>query len=420
MPQSIKAQRALKDALKALATIEGAGYEARLAGGCVRDRLLGILPKDYDIAATSRPDETCAIFEQKGYKVVPTGVEHGTVTVVTPTGPIEVTTLREDVATHGRHATVVFGHDFQKDAARRDFTINAMFEDRHGKIYDYFLGKKDLQEGVLRFVGKSEERIQEDYLRIMRFFRFWARYDLKPDQKAIEAFAILSDGLASISQERKISELIGLLETDHPDDAVKVMWETGVLGHAVYEYGVKPPPLIAIKLTAEKLALTRLAQILNLEKVVAEMSQVKTKLKLAVNQLKFIRSLHLTDHDVAQLLTKKTTADILEFIDARESGLSKGVFLEAILPIWQTLRPRDSELWLEMEKTEKSFGYRRHTSLPLSGNEVARHLGLQPGPQIGQVLEKIRRAFWQGEVGSKKEAEAFLETIEKKDPSDRT
>ena len=415
MPQSIKAQRAFKDALKALATIEEAGYEARLAGGCVRDRLLGILPKDYDIATTSKPNETCAIFEQKGYKVVPTGVDHGTITVVTPTGPIEVTTLREDVATHGRHATVSFGHDFQKDAARRDFTINAMFEDRHGTIFDYFLGKKDLQEGKLRFVGNPVARIQEDYLRIMRFFRFWARYDLKPDKKAIEAFAILSDGLASISQERKISELMGLLETKHPDNAIKVMWETGVLGHAVYEYGIEPQPLIDIKLSTENLALARLAQILDMEKVEGEVSQVKTKLKLAVNQLKFVRSLHLTDHDVAQLLHKKTTADVLEFIGARESGLSKGIFLEAILPIWQTLRPRDSVLWLEMEKTEKSFGYRRHTKLPLSGNDVARHLGLQQGPEIGKVLEKIRRAFWQGDIANKEEAQTLLEAIAKEE-----
>ena len=164
--------RAYKDALKVLRSLEAAGYAARLAGGCVRDRLLGITPADYDIATGAEPGVVLQHFRTEGRTTVPTGIDHGTITVVMPSGPIEVTTLRKDVATDGRHAQVAFGKSFSDDAQRRDFTINAMFEDADGRIYDEAGGQADLQAKVLRFVGEASIRIREDYLRILRLFRF--------------------------------------------------------------------------------------------------------------------------------------------------------------------------------------------------------------------------------------------------------
>ena len=163
-------------ACDAIALLEQAGGEARLAGGCVRDRLRGVTPKDYDIATTTLPHETARIFRAAGFKTVPTGIKHGTITLLSPAGGIEITTLRSDIETDGRHVTkIAFSKNFADDAARRDFTVNAMFEDRHGKIYDFFQGRADLEAKRLVFVGEAEQRIREDYLRVMRLFRFQAQ-----------------------------------------------------------------------------------------------------------------------------------------------------------------------------------------------------------------------------------------------------
>ncbi|RYZ53607.1 MAG: CCA tRNA nucleotidyltransferase, partial [Proteobacteria bacterium] len=199
-------------AQKVMTILEDAGQEARMAGGCVRDRLLKTKPKDYDIATVAVPDLICSIFEQKGIKTVPTGIDHGTITVVMGGQGIEVTSLRLDVATDGRRAVVSFGNSFEADSLRRDFTINALYEDRSGKVYDYHDGIKDLQAKVLRFVGEPRTRIKEDYLRILRLFRFWSRLGFEPQAEALPVIAEEARGLEQISQERKTSELLMILE----------------------------------------------------------------------------------------------------------------------------------------------------------------------------------------------------------------
>src|SRR5690606_9700328 len=139
--------RQFEAAKKILVTLEQAGFAARFAGGCVRDRILGIYPKDYDVATDALPEQNIELFADHGYKVVPTGIEHGTVTVVTRDGPVEITTLRRDVATDGRHAEVEYcGKSFEEDALRRDFTMNAMYEDLRGQIYDFHDGRKHIQQ----------------------------------------------------------------------------------------------------------------------------------------------------------------------------------------------------------------------------------------------------------------------------------
>lgn len=221
-------ERIFQDAKKLIEDLESSGFQARLAGGCVRDRLMGLEPKDYDIATNALPEEICTIFKQKGYRVVPTGLEHGTITVVTKASSYEITTLRLDVDTDGRHATVQFGCSFQDDAARRDFTINALTEDKSGKVYDYFGGIEDLKEGRLRFVGNPTQRIKEDYLRSLRFFRFWARFNFTPDEESLEAIRNLKEGLTRVSQERITSETLLLLEAKEPALALREIAESKI------------------------------------------------------------------------------------------------------------------------------------------------------------------------------------------------
>src|SRR6202023_1856119 len=171
-----------------LALLDRDGEEARVVGGAVRNTLLGVPVGDIDIATTATPDEVIRRVEAAGLKAVPTGIEHGTVTVVAAGRPFEVTTLREDVETFGRRAKVAFGRDWRRDAERRDFTINALSASRDGVIYDYVGGLADIAARRVRFIGDAASRISEDYLRILRFFRFHAQYGKgAPDPEGVAA-----------------------------------------------------------------------------------------------------------------------------------------------------------------------------------------------------------------------------------------
>jgi poly(A) polymerase len=177
--------------------------EARIVGGAVRDHLLDVAVSDVDFATPLDPQTVMRRLRDAGIKSVPTGIAHGTVTAVIGSRGFEITTLRRDLETDGRHAVVAFTDDWQQDAARRDFTINAMSMTQDGAVFDYFGGRADLQAGVVRFVGEAERRIREDYLRILRFFRFFARYaKAGPDREAIAAIAKLRDGVSQLSAER--------------------------------------------------------------------------------------------------------------------------------------------------------------------------------------------------------------------------
>ncbi len=203
---------------------------ARLVGGCVRDWLAGQSVSDIDLATPDPPDQVAQALARAGLRAIPTGMAHGTVTALAGGGSFEITTLRRDVATDGRHAVVAFTDDWLEDAARRDFTINAMSMDRAGKVFDYFGGQADLAAGVVRFVGDAASRITEDYLRILRYFRFFARYNpAAPDADAVTAIAAHAEGLARLSVERVWSELKRILQAQAPDCALALMAELGVL-----------------------------------------------------------------------------------------------------------------------------------------------------------------------------------------------
>lgn len=190
------------------------GEEGRRAGGCVRDYLMGLEPKDIDIATTARPERVIEIFEAAGMKVYPTGLQHGTVTVSYKGVPYEITTLRTDVKTDGRHAEVQFINDWALDAQRRDFTINALYIDEFYKVHDYVDGWDDIKNPRrvnLRFVGVAEDRIKEDYLRILRYFRFAARFKAAMSDTELDAIRKNAEGLRQISKERIWSEIEKIL-----------------------------------------------------------------------------------------------------------------------------------------------------------------------------------------------------------------
>jgi poly(A) polymerase len=238
-PPRFLADPALRAVLEALP-------EARVVGGAVRDALLGKEVADVDLATPRPPEEVTAALQAAGLKAVPTGIDHGTVTAVSGHRGFEVTTLRRDVATDGRHAEVAFTDDWQADAARRDFTINAMSMTRGGDVFDYFSGIDDLRAGRVRFVGRAAKRIAEDYLRVLRFFRFWARYGRgAPDAEAVAAIAAAVPGLARLSAERVWMELKRILAAPDPRGAVALMDRLGVLA-AVLPEGAAPARLAAL------------------------------------------------------------------------------------------------------------------------------------------------------------------------------
>jgi len=188
----------------------------RFVGGAVRNTLLGIPFDDVDFATSYRPQEITAFFNAKGCKVIPTGIEHGTVTVLCDGASYEITTLRRDVETDGRHAVIAYTPVWQEDALRRDFTMNALYVDHLGTVHDDVGGQADIAQGLIRFIGDPSQRIQEDYLRILRFFRFWALYGWHADPASFQACCQLKDHLSQLSSERITKEVLKMLSAQRP------------------------------------------------------------------------------------------------------------------------------------------------------------------------------------------------------------
>nr|WP_253949058.1 CCA tRNA nucleotidyltransferase [Mangrovicoccus sp. HB161399] len=240
-----------------MAALGRAGHRAWFVGGCVRNALLKQPGSDIDIATTARPEQTVAAAEAAGLRPVPTGAEHGTITVVAGGEGYEVTTLRRDVETDGRRAVVSFSHRIEEDAARRDFTMNALYAEADGSVVDPLGGLPDLRAGRVRFIGSAEQRIREDYLRILRFFRFTAWYGSDgPDPDGLAACAALAEGLERIAAERKGQEMKKLLAAPDPAPVMATMAQSGVLPHVLpgavaaalaplvhHEHGLAPDPI---------------------------------------------------------------------------------------------------------------------------------------------------------------------------------
>ena len=226
----------IKRLLKALDAKHG---HARFVGGAIRDFLLDEHPDDLDLATDHLPDEVIRRLEEAGIKAIPTGIEHGTITAIASGTMVEVTSLRADVSTDGRRATVVFTDDWSQDAGRRDFTINALYADPFtGKLFDYFDGLEDLKSRTVRFIGEPFQRIAEDHLRILRYFRFHARYGHgDPDRHALDACTERANDLMALSRERIADELLKLLALPDPTPTVRLMTDRGIFRPIIPEIG---------------------------------------------------------------------------------------------------------------------------------------------------------------------------------------
>lgn len=272
------------------AVIAALNGQVRLVGGVVRDTLAGVATKDIDLATPLAPEAVMAALKAAGLKAVPTGLAHGTVTAVAEGRPFEITTLRRDVATDGRHAEVAFTDDWREDAARRDFTINALYADPvTGEVFDYFGGLADLEAGIVRFIGAPLQRIAEDHLRILRFFRFHARFGSGgPDAASLSACQTRANDLMALSRERIAMELLALLALPNPAPTLALMIESGIFVPVLPEIADAAPVTHLVTREAEAGivpdALRRLFALIAPDPVLAE--DIANRLKLSNAQRK--------------------------------------------------------------------------------------------------------------------------------------
>lgn len=344
--------------------------EARMVGGAVRDMLAGREVADVDFAVPLSPQDVMARAKAAGLKFIPTGLAHGTVTILAAQRGFEVTSLRKDIETDGRHAQVAFTDDWQEDAARRDFTMNAMFCSKNGHIYDYFGGRADLSSGIVRFVGNARQRIIEDYLRILRFFRFFARYGQGiADADALAAIAAERQGLPMLSAERIWSELKKIMQAPAPLPAVCQMHQTGVLN--IVLPGAIPD---------------RLAELL------ARGAPVDPLLRItALTNEDLAKRLRLSGTE-ADTIEKWRTAFTLKPEDD-EAQLRRALARtkREILVGQSWLYGSDDEAWADLRTRLAALS---QPVFPLQGRDLLA-LGIQPGAQMGKSLAAVEAWWWE-------------------------
>ncbi len=399
------------------AALEGGGYAARAVGGIVRNTLLGLPATDIDIATDAPPAETMRLAEAAGLKTIPTGIGHGTVTVIAHGTPIEVTTLRLDIATDGRRADVAFTNDWVADASRRDFTINALYCDRKGALFDPLGGLADLSPMKVRFIGDAAQRIGEDYLRILRFFRFTAIYspDGALDPPGLAASTALCANLRQISGERIQSELFKLLAAPHAVRVAQALIACGVFDALFAPEGTSEPGPAAER-GADGAALAKLAaleQCLGLPAdAVLRLAAIAAVDERAVKRLD--RRLKLAARDRNRLLALAQTARplLLEMKELPAKALAyrigPGLYKDAILLAWS----RSSRDANDADSTELATLCDRWSApvFPLSGADAIA-LGLKPGPEVGVLLGRVE-ADWIAD-GFKQSRDALIERLQR-------
>ena len=379
------------------------GFQCRAAGGWVRDQLLNKVSSDIDLAVDASPIEIQKVAAKYRWKSVPTGIEHGTMTVVFGGRHFEVTSLRQDVATDGRHAVVSFGKSFKADAERRDFTVNALYCDLNGHFYDYVGGLKDLASNMLRFVGEPERRIKEDYLRGLRFFRFIAQHEFKPDQASLAAIAAHIGGFPNLSRERITQEIKKLLTARRPDQALALMRQSGLWSIVMLTQepkgGLPALNLAEHSSTSPAFWLARLAFLLHLSRIekigakfIADWRLAKKEGELLGYFFNFLRR-PPTAPDVAlvELATMEALWNNGKDLENEVLALCK----------WNREMPQ-MEDWLQR------YGSRRHLSMPVDGHWLQENLSVPPGPLLKTLLTVLKYSYLKGEWSRVDEAMAIL------------
>lgn len=350
--------------------------QSLLVGGCVRNAVINGVATDIDVATKLTPEVVIEVLGQENIKTVPTGIEHGTITAVIDGQPFEITTLRTDVATDGRHAEVVFTDDWLEDVKRRDFTMNALLADLEGNVYDLTgQGVNDLSAGCVRFVGHPSERIAEDYLRILRFFRFFARYGAgEPDSEALKACKAAADNIKTLSRERITQEFFKILEADKSPSVLKTMFEHDVLN--IFD-GYKQDDLTKLILLQEKHNVS---------------NAVSRFLVLNGSKARFHEDYFRLSHAQKNFLIKLEMAVGSDFYK-NEKELKKAIYYhgnELLLQGYLLAVAKD-----EAEENAEMISLLNDweaPKFPVTGEDLIKE-GYQTGPELGQELER-RREEW--------------------------
>jgi poly(A) polymerase len=393
-----------------VAALTADGAEVRFVGGCVRDAVLKRPIKDIDIATHDPPQRVLALLDDAGIHAIPTGLAHGTVTAVIGREHFEITTLREDIETYGRHARVAFTDDWTADAARRDFTMNTLFADPSGAIYDPFDGLRDLGAGRVRFVGDPIKRIGEDVLRLLRYFRFQANYGRPPmDRVAVAACRKMAPRLESLSGERISGEIIRLLQAPDPTSVLLVMHGEHVLDHVLPEaraFGrlrvlawlesrafvrasVRPDPIrrLGAVLVTDAAGASRMAERLKLSSAqtgrIVAIAEPRAALAFDMDQRALRRALHHLGADTVRDLILVAWAD-------RRSAADRPDHLE-------------SEAWLRLIDATDAW---RAIELPVKGRDLMA-MGVPHGRRIGELLAELEH--WWEEADYQPERDEVLE-----------
>jgi len=362
------------------------GFEVRIAGGAIRNALLGQPVFEVDFATTATPLDTIRLAADAGVKSVPTGIQHGTITLVVNKTAFEVTTLRRDIETDGRHATVVFGTDWKEDALRRDFTINAFFADRSGAVHDPLGGLRDLEAGRVRFIGDAQLRIREDYLRILRFFRFSAEYAQGGfDEEGVLASIRERHGLERLSKERIRAELLRIVIARRASAAIEIMDETGLLAlllggvarRARFERLRSMEDALSLPLSPVR----RLGALALFVEEDAERLADRLRLSSEESTLLYALAAH------SPKIEDRIGRDVLERFLYR---FGKNLMLDRVLLAWASLpsyphRIVDVNLLRWILDWEKPH-------FPVTGSDLI-SLGWTPGPKVGEKLRELE-AFW--------------------------
>ncbi len=365
--------------MRVMDALARAGITARFVGGCVRDALRGHPVEDIDIAIDQPPEAAMRILQDADLKVVPTGLKHGTVTAISGSRPFEITTLRRDVETDGRRAIVEFTDDWRADAARRDFTINAMFCDPEGHLWDFFGGRADLTAGRVRFVGEAAIRIAEDVLRILRFFRFHAWYGTSPfDTDGLAACRAAAGRLRDLSAERVRKELLKLLEARDPCETVETMAGIGLFGYWLPEYA--GTELLRLVIANEQAVSTAdgLRRLSSLVGVGAEAAAIGKRLRLSTQE-----SLRLT-----VMLAAAPAIDIGHgpaAIRRQLYELGNALYLDRLMRLPSAVDTR----WLEAWRLATTW---TPPELPVSGRDVLKS-GVPAGRRVGALVAAVEQ-WW--------------------------
>ncbi|HEY0282956.1 MAG TPA: CCA tRNA nucleotidyltransferase [Rhizomicrobium sp.] len=358
--------------------------EARFVGGAVRNTLLGEPVGDIDIATPLTPDEVGKRLTAAGIPFVPTGIEHGTITAIVQGKPYEVTTLRRDVTTDGRHAVVVFTDDWSLDAQRRDFTMNALYAGADGEVYDFVGGIDDLKAGRVRFVGDAAQRIREDYLRILRLFRFHAWYGKgEIDADALRAAAAEKDGIARLSGERIAKEMLRLLEAEAPAPVLRAMAAAGILAQVLPgEANVARLENLAKIDAANGLApdaMLRLAALLPHDTKIA--AAVADRWKLSNEARERLADIAGAREEIVPGLSVREARKLLYRLDKRP-------FKDRVFLRWAEDAGAAAQ-WRALLALADEW---KRPRFPLTGREVML-AGVPEGPKVGKILGEVEE-WW--------------------------